>query len=337
MTSQMKQIFIISGVVLSVLTATAAPLKRADVTADPALLLHVDFDGLRATSIGKAILEQLNQPEVDTKLAAIKGIFSFDPRTELHGATLYTKMENPQDGVLIVYADFDSNRVLNLGMLAPGFHAITNGSHVMYSWLDEKEKDKRDRNSNSDHNPNPHIYAAIQGNRVILGKAEDPVASALAVLDGTEPSLTSGKGVPELKEAGEGTFIQAMVRKFDFGNKDPNAAIFKMSKQGRLEVGETGGHIVATLGLEAKDSDTATQISAIGQGLLALLKLQQSNPDALKLANAVAVHQDGNTVTASISIASQEAADMIKAKVAEGEHKQHGHKNEKYEKPEKED
>jgi hypothetical protein len=314
----MKRISLISTVTLCALAACAAPLQRADVAADPGLLVHLDFDGLRSTSIGKALLAQLNQPDVDTKLAAIKGIFSFDPRTELHGATIYTKAETPQEGVLIVYADFDSNRVLNLGMLAPGFHSITNGSHMIYSWIDEKEKAK------DDDGGNPHIYASIRGKRLILGKAESSVNSALNVLDGADPSLSGGKSFPELNEAAPGTFIQAVVRKFDFGDSAPNAEIFKMSKQVRLEVGETGDNLAAALKLQAKDNNTAIQISAIAQGLLALLKLQEGNADALKIANAVSLRQDGANVIATVSVPSQDVVDLIKTKVADAGRKHHG-------------
>lgn len=112
------------------------------------------------------------------------------------------------------------------------------------------------------------------------------------------------------------------MRKFDFGSKDPNAAILKMSKIVRFQVGETAEHIVATLSFEAKDADVATQISAIAQGLVALLKLQQGNPDILKIASAVSLRQDGATVTATASIASQDVVDLIKTKVAEAEKKQ---------------
>jgi hypothetical protein len=315
----MKQLLLMPAVTLCVLTAGAAPLKRADVTSNPALVVHIDFDGLRATSIGKAILDQMNQPDIDTKLSAIQGLFSFDPRTQLHGATIYGTAQNPPEGVLIVYAEFDSNRVVNLGKLAPGFQTITNGSHLIHTWIGGNEK-----RTNSD---SPHIYAAIKDNRIILGKAEAPVAAALDVLDGKSPSLAGEKSLPELGDGGPGNVIQAVVSKFDFGNKDPNAAIFKMSKLVRLQAGETGGNLNATLSFEAKDTDTATQISAIAQGLIALLKLQQGNADILKIANAISLHQDGAIVTASASIPSKDVADTIKSKVAEAEEKHSGETN----------
>jgi hypothetical protein len=226
---------------------------------------------------------------------------------------VYATAETPPEGVLIVYAEFDSNRVLSLGKLAPGFETITNGSHLIHTWLNGKEKGTNGESS--------HVYAAIADNRLILGKAEAPVAAALDVLDGAAPSLAADKSLPELGAGARGNVIQAVVRKFDFGSRDPNAAIFKMSKIVRFEAGETADNLMATLSFEAKDEDTATQISAIAQGLVALLKLQQGNPDILKIANAVALHQDGATVTATASIASKEVVEVINTKVEEAEQK----------------
>jgi hypothetical protein len=320
----MKQFLLLPSVTLCVLTASAAPLNRADVKADPALVVHVDFDGLRATSIGKAIIAQLNQPDVDMKLSALQGIFGFDPRTQLHGATVYATSQTPPEGVLIIYADFDSNRVVALGKLAPGFETLTNGSRLIYTWIDEKGKATNDEP--------PHIYAAIRSGRIILSKGEDSVTAELDVLDGSGPSLATEKLLPELGAADKGNVIQAVVRKFDFGGQDPNAAIFKMSKIVRFQAGETADHIAGTLSFEAKDENVATQISAIAQGLMALLKLQQGDSNILKIANAVSLHQDGAVVTATASVLSKDVVDLIKTKVTEAEESHSGDTNSSAEK-----
>ena len=93
----------------------AAPLHRADVAANPVWLAHVDFDGLRPTPMGQYILAEMNKPEPEAKLAAFKAIVSVDPRTQLHGATVYSVGSTPEDGILLVYADFDAGPVGHLG------------------------------------------------------------------------------------------------------------------------------------------------------------------------------------------------------------------------------
>ncbi|MGA2174143.1 MAG: hypothetical protein ABSH38_04070 [Verrucomicrobiota bacterium] len=305
----MKQILLMAGVVLGCGTGWSAPLQRADVAAGPAVVAHFDCDGLRATAIGKAILAQLDAPAVAGKLAAFQAIFSFDPRTQLHGLTFYSAGQTPQNGVLLFYADFESNRLITLAKAASDYHCITNGSRLIHSWIDEKKKAERGDKG--------LFYAAIQGNRVIFGQSESTVAGALDVLDGKAPSLAGGKTQPELGAAGAGTFLQGMVSKFDFASKDPNSAMLKMSKMVRFQVGEAKDQLRATVSFEANDADTATQISAIAQGLIALGKLQQGNPGALKLANSVSVRQDGVNVIATLTMPEADAVDLIKAGAAE--------------------
>jgi len=291
---------------LSVLALTVAPVAFAasidqkDVAASPAILAHLDCDALRTSAVGQSIL---SQSDVQDKLAAVAALFNFDFRTQLHGLTVYTTDAHPKDGVLIVYADFDPNRLITLAKAASGFSSTTNGSHVIYSWLGDKKKSK-------DSEP-PRVFGAISGHRVIFGQGESQLTEALDVIDGKAPSL-SGKNLLPETDSGESILAEAVVLKFDFDTADQNAAIFKMSKSVRLKLGEVGSNMAATLRFEAKDSNTAIQISAVAQGLLAILKLQQSDPNALKLANAIAIKQDGAAVTLTLSTPSSDLIDMIK-------------------------
>src|SRR5271169_3118436 len=96
------------------LTASGAPLKRADVAADPAWVAHLDCDALRPTTIGQYIQSEMNKPDAQEKLAGFQSMVGFDLRTQLHGLTLYGTGSNPHDGVLLVYADFDPDRLVTL-------------------------------------------------------------------------------------------------------------------------------------------------------------------------------------------------------------------------------
>jgi hypothetical protein len=278
----------------------AAPINSKDVAASPALLFHVDCDALRASSVGQSIL---SEPEVRNKLEAVGAIFDFDISKQLHGLTVYTTEAHPKDGVLIVYADFDPNRLITMAKGADGFESATNGSHVIYSWLDDKKKTKDGRR--------PRVCGAILGHRVIFGQNSSHLADALEVIDGNASSFSGHKGLPEA-EAGESILAQGEVLKFDFDSDDQKAAIFKMSKSARLKLSEVANNMTATVRLEAADADTATQIASIAQGLLALLRLQKSDANALKLANAIVIKQDGPAVGLMLSEPSSELIHMIK-------------------------
>ena len=275
-------------------TALAAPLHRADVAANPVWLAHVDFDGLRPTPIGQYILAELNKPEPEAKLAAFKAIVGVDPRTQLHGATVYSVGSAPEHGVLLVYADFDADRLVTLAKAATDSQHNTYKQHVIYNWIDDKQKPRE--------GVKPRIYAAIDGARVVFGKREERVAQALDVLDGVLSTLASSTAFPELGAAGDTSFLEAAASRFDFATGDPNAAVFRLSKQGMVQVGAANEQLTGVLSLEAKDAEIAGNMAEIGRGLIALMRLQQDRPEAVKLAQALTLKQDGARITVNLSV-----------------------------------
>ena len=287
----------------------AVAFNPKDVASTPALLLHVDCDALRASSIGQSIL---SQSDVQDKLAAVGAIFDFDITKQLHGLTIYTTEAHPKDGVLIVYADFDPNRLITLAKAADGFESKTNGAHVIYSWLDDKKKGK--------DGERPRLCGAIVGHRVIFGQNDAHLAEALEVIEGNAPALAGTKGMSG-PDAGELILAQGEVLKFDFDGDDEKAAIFKMSKSVHLKLSEVSNKMTATVRLEAPDAETAAKIGNIAQGLQALLQLQKGDANAMKLANAIVIKQDGSSVGLTVSEPSSELIEMIK----EGQ-KKAGHK-----------
>ena len=297
------------------LAGSAAPLNPKDVAADPALVVHVDVDALRNTAVAKSIL---SQQEVQDKLAAVGALINFDVRSQLHGITVYTTVDHPKDGALIIYADFDANRLLTLAKgVAEDFHTITNGSHTMYSWIDEKHKDKDGEDK---------VYGAIVGNRVVFGQDATHLADALDVIDGKGKTF-SEKGLPQGQD-GESVIASGVLLKFDFDNADDNAAILKMSKSVSAKISEKGEKMSAHVKFEAADNDTATQIANIAQGLLALGKLQKSDANVTKLANSIMLKQDGNYVGLTLSVPSSDLMGMIKEgqekEKEKSQHKAHG-------------
>jgi hypothetical protein len=297
------------------LLANGAPLQRADIAAEPAWLVHIDFDGLRPTTIGQHILSELDKPENKAKLAALESIFSFNPRTQLHAATLYGTSSKPQDGVLIVYADFDPERLEILAKAAKDAQSVEHGKHTIRSWVDDnkkKEKAKQDGPART--------YATIQGKRVIFGQREEAVAAALDVLDGTSPNLATTKEFADLGAAGDTHIVEGAARKLDMSSSDPNASFLKFSKTAQLALGEIDGQFHGKLTLLADDEKVAGHIFSIAQGLLALMKLDTSKPETINVANALAVKQDGARVVANLDLPAKEVVEMMKADAARKAH-----------------
>src|ERR1039458_5780763 len=117
-------------------------LQRADVAGEPAWVLHLDCDSLRPTALGQYLLAEMEKPEAQAKFDAFQTIFNFDLRKQLHGLTLYSTGKVPEDGVLLVYADFDPSRLVTMAKAAQGYQSTTFKQHVIHNWVDEKKKAK---------------------------------------------------------------------------------------------------------------------------------------------------------------------------------------------------
>jgi hypothetical protein len=294
---------IFGGVFAAVFQLPATQLQRADVAANSVWVLHVNCDALRPSAIGKYILAELEKPEAQAKLSVFQNIFSFDLRTQLHGLTLYSAGSSPQDGVLIVYADFDADKLVTLAKAANDSQTSTHNGHTVYNWVDDKKH----------HGQRQRVYATIQGNRIIFGQREAAVSQALDVLDGSVPNLSGGKAFPQLGVAGDTSFLAGAARKLDLSQSDPNAAIFRLSKGVRLQVGEVQQHLSGTLTLEANDDEVANSMMAIAQGMVGLMKLQKDKPESAKFLQAIALKQDGASIVLTIDVPTDDVVNAMKA------------------------
>ena len=307
MTTKMLNLLTVT-LCLSSLAAVAGPVNRADLPAEPVWAAHLDCDTLRPTEIGKYLLSEMEKPEVQAKLGAFQAVFNFDLRTQLHGLTLYSTGSAPENGILLLYADFDPDRLLTLAKAAHDYKCTTNNNHVIHNWIDDQKHVK--------NGAKPRVYASFVGKRaLVFGQQESSVSAALDVIDGTAANLGSTKTFSTLGAAGTTSFLQASARKLNLSPSDPNTAIFRLSNEARLQIGDSQCQTTATLALDANDEDVAKNMASIAQGLLALVKLQ-GKAETTKLAEAISLKQDGATVTASLSLASTDIVDMMKADAA---------------------
>lgn len=291
----------------AVLASNAGPLRRADISSDALWVAHLDVDAMRPTAVGQFIQSEMDKPEAQAKLAAFQALFSFDLRTQLHAVSLYGASKAPEDGLLILYADFDPERLVTLARAAKDAQNSSHGQHTIYSWLDEKMYK---------HRTTQRVYAAIADSRVIFGQSENRVAQALDVVDGSSTSLAASTAFTPLGTPGDTSFLVAGARKLDLPGPDPHAAILKLSQSVRLQVAEAQQQLTANLTLQANDEEVAGHINSIAQGLLALMKLQKDKPESVKFANALSLKQDGSQVVVSLVLPDSDAVAMMKADAA---------------------
>ncbi len=293
--------------VLANLQGWATPLQKGDVPADPYWVIHLDCDKLRPTALGQFLLAEMDKPEAQTKIASFTAIFNFDPRQQLHAVTLYGTGNRPEDGVCLVYADVDPARLETLAKGAKDYQSTTYKQFVIHNWIDDKPRLKSGQ---------PHrTYAAIYGNKVVaFGQKESQVALALDVLSKQTLNLDSASLWPFTAEGAD--YVQAFARKMNLPDTDPNAAIFRLTKMLRFQMGEAQGQAKAVMTFSADNEEVASHLTSIANGLVALMKYQKTKPETSRLAEALTLKQEAEQLVVTAGMSATELIDLIKAGAA---------------------
>ena len=68
--------------------------------------------------------------------------------------------------------------------------------------------------------------------------------------------------------------------------------------------------------LDTDSDEVAKQIESIGRGLLGLMALQTDKPESVKLAQALAIQQEGAGVIVKLALPADDVVEMMKAGAA---------------------
>jgi hypothetical protein len=280
-------------------------LRNTEVPQDPAWIAHVDCDALRNNSLGKFLLAEMNKPENEPKIAAATLILGVDLRTQIHALTFYAPAESSKEPILLLYGEFDTNRLATLAKSAREYDSAEYNGHVIHSWRDEKRKTPQGGHA--------RVYAALPNSGLIIfGPRQEAVSRALDVLDNKAANLSNSKTYPDLlKSSDQGAFVQAAARKLDLPHDAANLTTYA-----RMQVQENDQQVTASMSLGGRDEEVAKNMLSVAQGITGLIKLQQERPQAAKLAEKVDLKQDGADLLLTFALPSDQVIDFLKAAAA---------------------
>ncbi len=279
----MRKSFIILLVVCALLlssAATAGGLNRNAVTGDANWVAHVDVEKFNGTEIGKLIRRHLEETGELQKLEAFKAVLSFNPLDDIKNVTIYGNGKEKENAVAVIQAKFDKQTLLKLIGQNAAHKEAKYGEYQIQSWIDDKHKG----------NEAERQYGSFHGtDTVVIGAGLDAVKKSLDVLDGKAKNARQKKMFRLLRKAPEGTIVSAaanglgkMAEQWDQG------VMLKNTKQSCLFIGEAEGNLFIDVNLEATSSKTATELTQLIQGVIALLNLAgKDQPQVSELAAAI--------------------------------------------------
>jgi hypothetical protein len=275
--------------------AQAGPVDLKQVAADAKWAAHLDVNALMASkSLEKVRAEVFKQhPNAEAGLAALRTLWRFDPRTDLHGITIYGTQLKKDTGVAIIRAKVDQKFILEIVKAAPAYATTKYGKYDLHSWMKDGVKQEN--------------ATFFQPDVIVFGNSLDELKAALDVLDGTKPNFAS-QGHVSADAVPPGTILVAGIR--DLGNAQLplKSPVVKEAESLLVIIGEKDGQLFVRKSLEMKQADIAKQIKTVVDGALAFASLARiDDPEALKLIAAVKV----NLADKTVSIEAQAPVDDI--------------------------
>jgi hypothetical protein len=286
-------------------TAWTEPLQRSQIATDAVWFLHLDLDKLKTTHLGQFLMEQLDQPDAQDKLAVFQAMFNFDPRKKLKGCTLYSRGSKPEDAVLLLKGDFDLERLKTLAKAGKEYESSQHGSYTIHSWIDPL---RQARNGGSGRS-----FGSIHTNgAVVLGQSAERVGQALDLLDRPPSKEESSKLLPELGPAPDTSVLVGAARQTDLGQFAPNVEILKHFKTMKLRADEAQTNLVVEVSIGTENEDAARNLQAMTQGLLAWVAFQGDKAANNKLLQGLAITQKDTMVSATLKVSATDAVQMLK-------------------------
>jgi len=264
----------------------AEPLNLKQFPVDTKWLAHVDVDAVRESVVVQRFYQDcIVKHGQDRHFGEVLEQFGFDPRTDLHGITLYGPRVCKDEGVLILHADVDKAGLLQKAERAPEHSVTDHGSYQIHSWMHRKGEHEH------------KVAGTFFTNSVLVfGHNVDIVKKALDVLDGKAPSLEGKKDSPLAQGVPAGTMFVARAVGLSEAGSVCKSPLVKKSQWLSLVKGEHSGEVFTDGTLVTDSKEIAEQVKQVVEGLRAMALLQHSDKDLQDLINQLKVSADDKTV-----------------------------------------
>lgn len=256
--------FVAIAVVLLTATGIAAPLNKAQVSADAKWVFHVDFEAFAASQIGRlAKAELLSQHQA--KINAMKELLGSDLTADIYNLTLFGPNADEANAVALIAGKFNRQKLLALLALNAAYGESAHNGQTLYHWQDDKRgKDQ--------------VGAFASDNLIVISQTEDGTKAALDVLAAKGTCLANSQNAPlwTLTEGTQGAFVVVAAEGLsELTANNEHAAVLQNSRMMAFIADEAEGSLRLFVQLEANSVEAAQQVEQVARGMLAFAMLQQ--------------------------------------------------------------
>ncbi len=282
----------------------AAPFDPSRVAENTKWLAHIDMEGLKASHIGSYVIDQIKtgiSKKGESKVSIdVDGLLQ-----QIHSITAYgTGLEDDPENqsVLLVQSSPKAQTMID-GLLASQelandgkvpFKRVASKSFPTYLFANE-------------------VYMTFPSkDLIVISKQFDQVERALSVMNGKLASLKKKSPLMAATRQ-EGFFFIASANGLNaLKNMPAQARLLQKATGLQLALGESGKNLAARITLQTADSDVASQMRKIVDGMLAMASfVQVQDPTFSRLVQSITVNESDRSVAIGLSYPAEEIVKLV--------------------------
>lgn len=281
----MKQLLLAAAATLYCTAVHAAPPNPKFIPADAKWAVHLDMEALLdASVVQKAVDRWMEEENGEFALNHVKRMFGVDLRKDVKGLTLYNSGFEEHEAVLLVNANFDQEKLLEIAADLPDHDTDEVGSIEVHTWTDK------------DHGDRTVAGAFASDDLLVIASSMELMKQALAVIDGDDENL-EGRQSSLTCELPEGTVIAGGVIDLATADLPHKHELPEGLDEIAIALGENDGNTFVAGRVVAKNESTATNIKELIEGARALVLLaHEIEADAKEYFRDATIEQAGGVV-----------------------------------------
>jgi hypothetical protein len=266
--------------------AQAEPINLKQVPADAKWLAHIDVDAVRNSTVYQHIRAKCLEMHKDAakQLDMARTIVGMDPRTDLHGITLYGKDLGKHTGVLIIHAKVDPAPLLRMAPLAPDHKIVKYGAYELHTWTVK---------CHGHSQPGAGAYHKSEG--IVIASCIEELKAALDLLDGNGTCVSSDS--PLAGSVAAGTTVMARVAGIADAKLPCKCPLAQQTAAIRFSTGEHDGQSFFRARATMANAEVVGQLKTVVDGGRALAQLGAKEEVDKRLINGLKITPAEKTLT----------------------------------------
>ncbi len=293
------------------LPAAAAPLDPATVSADAKWLVHVDVEQLRNNPVAQMLREHVENDKKHKDLDNLRQIMGLESWDDLKSIVVYGRTDEPEEGVMIIRAKSDQQRVIESLSGKPTYSKQKHGDRWVHSWTETKER----RGQTKQHTMFLMFYP---GDYALLSRNRETFELAIDVLDQAKPGVSGGVGrLTAAAPPAASIYIEAAGPiKPKRARKEHIMQTLERIERFTLALTHGGADTSLQMDVQLDNADDAFdvgfQIKQLLEGLWAIMLLKQKDPGMVALlTDAMSITAMGQSVAARLTLPNDRLIEMI--------------------------